>query len=293
MVSRKGIVLAGGAGRRLRPITEGITKQLLPVYDKPLVYYPLSVLMLAGIQDILLISTPDDRPNFRRLLGDGSRYGINLSYAVQDRPNGIAQSFLLGKSFIDSSPICLILGDNIFYGQAFSPKLREATTGKKGATIFGYEVHDPERFGIVEIDPDKRVLSLEEKPIHPRSNLAVTGLYFYDDEVVSIAESLSPSERGELEITDVNKVYMHHGNLTVEELGRGFAWLDTGTPDSLLEAGQFVETIEKRQGFKIACLEEIGYRMGWLDEGAVLRRAMELSQTGYGKYLAKVPGYTY
>lgn len=281
----KGIVLAGGSGTRLHPITRGVSKQMLPVYDKPMIYYPLSVLMLAGIQDILVISTPDDLPSYQKLLGDGSGFGVNLAYAEQPSPDGLAQAFLIAESFIGDDSVCMILGDNIFYGYGFGALLREVASRDLGATIFGYHVNDPERFGVVEFDSDGRVLSVEEKPERPKSNYAITGLYFYDNRVVDIAKQVKPSERGELEITDVNRVYLESGELTVSLLNRGFAWLDTGTHDSLMEASQFVQTIEHRQGLKVACLEEIGYRNGWLSEEALRGQATTLAKTGYGQYL--------
>lgn len=284
-MNTKGIILAGGSGTRLYPITKGVSKQLLPIYDKPMVYYPLSVLMLAGIQDILIISTPDDIDNFKRLLGDGKQLGITLSYAVQLSPDGLAQAFIIGEQFIGDSNVCLVLGDNIFYGPGFSPLLRKAVSQKTGATVFGYQVKDPERFGVVEFDDDKRALSIEEKPTQPKSNYAVTGLYFYDNDVVSIAKQVRPSERGELEITTINQLYMQRGDLKVELLGRGFAWLDTGTHESLLAAGMFVETIEKRQGYKIACLEEIAYIQGWLSKQDLQEIGTALSKNSYGQYL--------
>lgn len=284
-MNTKGIILAGGSGTRLYPITKGVSKQLLPIYDKPMVYYPLSVLMLAGIQDILIISTPDDIDSFKRLLGDGKQLGITLSYAVQLSPDGLAQAFIIGEQFIGDSNVCLVLGDNIFYGPGFSPLLRKAVSQKTGATVFGYQVKDPERFGVVEFDDDKRALSIEEKPTQPKSNYAVTGLYFYDNDVVSIAKQVRPSERGELEITTINQLYMQRGDLKVELLGRGFAWLDTGTHESLLAAGMFVETIEKRQGYKIACLEEIAYIQGWLSKQDLQEIGTALSKNSYGQYL--------
>jgi glucose-1-phosphate thymidylyltransferase len=284
----KGIVLAGGSGTRLHPITFGVSKQLLPIYDKPMVYYPLSVLMLAGIREILLITTPEDLASYQRLLGDGSRFGIDLSYAVQPNPDGLAQAFLIGSDFINNNGVCLVLGDNIFFGHSFSPKLRESAARTRGATIFGYQVKDPERFGVVEFDANMRALSIEEKPNKPKSRFAVTGLYFYDADVVDIARSVKPSNRGELEITSVNEVYLQRGDLRVELLGRGFTWLDTGTHESLLEASMFVHTIERRQGFKIACLEEIALNQGWLDEEAVHARARDLNKSEYGAYLTAV-----
>jgi glucose-1-phosphate thymidylyltransferase len=284
----KGIILAGGSGTRLHPITIATSKQLLPVYDKPMIYYPLSVLMLAGIRDILIITTPEDADAFYRLLGDGSKFGISLSYAVQPKPEGLAQAFIIGASFIGSDNVCLVLGDNIFYGQHFSDKLLAAAQQKQGATIFGYHVNDPERFGVVSFDEQGNALSIVEKPAVPASNYAVTGLYFYDNDVVNIARQIQPSARGELEITDVNMSYLQQGKLKVSLLGRGFAWLDTGTHDSLLEAGHFVQTIEQRQGLKVACLEEIAFRNQWIDQTALLRQADALAKTSYGAYLKKV-----
>lgn len=284
----KGIILAGGSGTRLHPITLGVSKQLLPIYDKPMVYYPMSVLMLAGIRDVLLISTPDDIGGYRRLFGDGSQFGCRISYAVQPSPDGLAQAFTIGADFIGKDSVCLALGDNIFYGQGFTPKLRAAAARTSGATVFGYQVKDPERFGVVAFDENKRAISIEEKPKQPKSNYAVTGLYFYDNDVIDIASTVKPSDRGELEITTVNQIYMERGDLNVEILGRGFAWLDTGTHESLLEAAQFVETIERRQGYKIACLEEIAWRNGWMSTDEVLAAADRLSKNDYGSYLRAI-----
>lgn len=284
-MNTKGIILAGGSGTRLYPITKGVSKQLLPIYDKPMIYYPLSVLMLAGIREVLIISTPDDIDGFKRLLGDGQELGIDISYAIQPSPDGLAQAFIIGEDFIGDSNVCLVLGDNIFYGQGFTPLLRQAVNRQKGATVFGYQVKDPERFGVVAFDEEKRAISIEEKPAQPKSNYAVTGLYFYDNDVIEIAKKVKPSERGEVEITTVNQMYMERGDLSVELLGRGFAWLDTGTHESLLEAAQFVETIEKRQGYKVACLEEIALNNGWLTEQQVLTAGQSMSKNTYGQYL--------
>jgi glucose-1-phosphate thymidylyltransferase len=284
----KGIVLAGGTGSRLFPATVGVSKQLLPIYDKPMIYYPLSVLMLAGIRDIAIITTPEDQAAFIRVLGNGENFGINIQYLIQQEPKGIAQAFTLASEFIGSDNVCLVLGDNIFYGANFSAKLKAAAQRPSGATLFGYQVKDPERFGVVEVDSNFNAISIEEKPQNPKSDYAVTGLYFYDNQVVDIARNIRPSARGELEISCVNEVYLQAKNVQVEILGRGFAWLDTGTHDSLMEAGQFVQTIEHRQGFKIACLEEISFKEGWIDLEQLKSQATIFSKTGYGQYLSKI-----
>jgi glucose-1-phosphate thymidylyltransferase len=288
MKNRKGIILAGGSGTRLHPATLAMSKQLLPVYDKPMVYYPLSTLMLAGIRDILLISTPQDTPRFEALLGDGARWGLNISYCVQPSPDGLAQAFILGRDFVGNHPSALVLGDNIYYGHDFAGLLGNATARDQGASVFAYHVHDPERYGVVEFDAQQRALSIEEKPTSPKSNYAVTGLYFYDEQVCDIAAAIKPSPRGELEITDVNAEYLRLGQLSVEIMGRGYAWLDTGTHDSLLEAGQFIATLEKRQGLKVACPEEIAFRSGWIDAAQLEALARPLVKNGYGQYLLKL-----
>jgi glucose-1-phosphate thymidylyltransferase len=282
----KGIILAGGSGTRLYPITRGVSKQLLPVYDKPMIYYPLSSLMLAGIQDIMIITTPEDQAGFQRMLGDGKDFGINLTYAIQPSPDGLAQAFIIGEEFIGNDSVCLVLGDNIFWGQGFSPILKRAATRPGGATVFSYQVKNPERFGVVAFDESQKAISIEEKPENPKSNFVVTGLYFYDNKVVEMAKHVKLSHRGELEITSLNQMYLEQGNLNVEQLGRGFAWLDVGTHENLLEAAMFIETIEKRQGYKIACLEEIAWRNGWLSNEQVAQTAKALSKNSYGQYLA-------
>ena len=286
--TRKGLILAGGSGTRLYPVTQAVSKQLLPVYDKPMIYYPLATLMLAGVREVLIISTPQDTPRFAQLLGDGSQWGMRLSYAVQPSPDGLAQAFRIGRDFIGNSPSSLVLGDNLFWGHDLQPQLRAADARDSGATVFAYHVLDPERYGVVEFDAAGRAISIEEKPLQPKSNFAVTGLYFYDNDVIDIAASLQPSARGELEITDVNRIYLEQGRLQVQTLGRGYAWLDTGTHDSLLDAGQFISTIEKRQGLKVACPEEIAFRQRWIDAAQLERLAEPMKKNGYGQYLLRL-----
>ena len=293
MSNFKGIILAGGAGQRLAPITLGVSKQMLPIYDKPMIYYPISILMLSGIKEILIISTPEDIPSYKRLLGDGSMFGISLEYCVQPSPDGLAQAFILGKKFIGNSNVLLALGDNIFYGENLSTRLKRAVSNLAGATLFGYRVQKPSQFGVIEFDNNGNVISIEEKPKNPKSNYAITGLYFYDNDVVSIAETIKPSKRGELEITDINNVYLKNNNAKVELLGRGFAWLDTGTHESLIEASQFVQTIEKRQGLKIACIEEIAYVNGWISYEEIIKKGESMKNNGYGQYLLNITKKTY
>ncbi len=293
MSTFKGIILAGGAGQRLSPITLGVSKQMLPIYDKPMIYYPLSILMLSGIKEILIISTPEDIPLYKRLLGNGSMFGISLEYCIQPSPDGLAQAFILGKKFIGNSNVLLALGDNIFYGENLSTRLNSAVSNLTGATLFGYHVQKPSQFGVIEFDTNGNVISIEEKPKNPKSNYAITGLYFYDNDVVSIAETIKPSKRGELEITDINNIYLKNNNVKVELLGRGFAWLDTGTHESLIEASQFVQTVEKRQGLKIACIEEIAYKNGWISYEEVIKKGESMKNNGYGQYLLNITKKTY